>query len=855
MDDSSDQEQEPSSPPYDEEEVEDHNEEGSDAEDGDEGSFASANNHEDDEEDGNDGNNEDEGGEDEDEDDEEEGEGEEQEHHDGSEDDDDGNERPDDASYSAEDEMPHADESNGGSDGEGQGNSHGDGHDYGANPFPFPTPTLPALPPPDTTVDYSAVNPASSHNPTDSTVSRNPAYAPVTKPLPLGVTIHATPPRLQGKHHCRVVGCPKLLQTNNDGFCRAHFNMYSSKAAFGGNLGAGIGGDVDLEGAEFWVCKCGQRISNKQVRCGTCFKWKGGKREPFALKGEGDDGKKKKKKKKKKKDKSGGSAIEGDKAVKAGKKKKIKTEEVVLTDWTCECGEYLTAKKKRCGKCNRWRGGKRNTSIVIKRKKKNSSTFKKEDNGEPWKCDCGEMVSSLKARCGKCRHWKGGKKNSKSRMESHDMAREVKMEAQQLDPETQEDWACVCGEVIKGTKSRCGKCHHWRGGKRVVKNSTTPRKRKSEGPKNSASDPFEHENVDWRCSKCDTLMGAKKKRCSECMAWRYKRKKTKTGYTSESAVPELESTQENFLVQPLAHLPQSQLADITDTKMPVKPKNSINGNLNSLNMLNSVNALNTQSNLTQTNQESLTTNTINPISSELASAASALGINVGPNVSGSVNTSFYENTLHNYAGAGLRGNGNFASQFNPNHLSHNRFNLNQSNFNADHIFGRNSNDHSSPPYGLNTAANSTMNHTMSSMNHSMLGTNMQSRINMQNRNVMGGRTNMTSQSFNNPTSNSPSATMNNFSMSANTRSTLNSLFNNSSNLGGMGGMRGNNSWGDDRLMFNNHFDGMGGGGSNSNNFNINNSFPTGGNFDFPDSHGVMNHNGEVNRDDSPFIQI
>mmetsp|Transcript_22118 Transcript_22118/g.43898 ORF Transcript_22118/g.43898 Transcript_22118/m.43898 type:complete len:304 (-) Transcript_22118:2860-3771(-) len=301
MDDSSDQEQEPSSPPYDEEEVEDHNEEGSDAEDGDEGSFASANNHEDDEEDGNDGNNEDEGGEDEDEDDEEEGEGEEQEHHDGSEDDDDGNERPDDASNSAEDEMPHADESNGGSDGEGQGNSHGDGHDYGANPFPFPTPTLPALPPPDTTVDYSAVNPASSHNPTDSTVSRNPAYAPVTKPLPLGVTIHATPPRLQGKHHCRVVGCPKLLQTNNDGFCRAHFNMYSSKAAFGGNLGAGIGGDVDLEGAEFWVCKCGQRISNKQVRCGTCFKWKGGKREPFALKGEGDDGKKKKKKKKKSK--------------------------------------------------------------------------------------------------------------------------------------------------------------------------------------------------------------------------------------------------------------------------------------------------------------------------------------------------------------------------------------------------------------------------------------------------------------------------------------------------------------------------------------------------------------------------
>lgn len=865
MDDSSDQEQEPSSSPYEEEEDEDQNGEGSDAEDREEGSYASANNHEDDEEDGDDGdddgddgNNQDEGGEDEeededqDEDDEDEGGGEEQDNHEGSEDDDDANERPDDASYSAEDEKPRADESNGGFDSEGQDNNHGNGQADGADSFPFPTPKLPALPPPGTTADLSAAYHDSSHNPSDGTVSRNPAYAPVTKPLPLGVTIHATPPRLQGKHHCRVVGCPKLLQTNNDGFCRAHFNMYSSKAAFGGNLGEGSGGDVGVEGVEFWVCKCGQRISNKQVRCGTCFKWKGGKREPFALKGEGDGGKKKKMKKKKKKDKTGGSTIEGGKAVKAGKRKKIKSEEIVLTDWTCECGEYLTAKKKRCGKCNRWRGGKRNSITVIKRKKKNSSTLKKEDNGEPWKCECGEMVSAHKARCGKCRHWKGGKKNSKPRRESNDMAREANMEAQQSDPKTEEDWTCACGEVIKGTKSRCGKCHHWRGGKRVMK---TPRKRKSEGPKQSASDPFEHEELDWRCSKCDTLMGAKKKRCSECMAWRYKRKKTKTGYTSETALPKLESAQEDSFVQPLAHLPQSQLADITDPKMPIKPKNSINGNLNSINTLNSVNVLNTPSNLNQTNQESLTANTMNPISSELASAASALGINVGPNMSGSVNSSFYENNLHNYASAGLRGNGNFSSQFNSNQLSHNRFNLNQSNFNADHIFGRNSNDHSSSPYGLNSTANASMNPTMSSMNHSMLGANMQSRINMQNRNVMGGRTNMTSQSFNNPTSNSPSSTMNSFSMSANTRSTLNSLFNNSSNLGGMGGMRGNNAWGDDRLMFNNHFDGMGGSGSNSNNFNINNSFPTGGNYDFPDGHGVLNHNGEVNRDDSPFIQI
>jgi hypothetical protein len=46
-----------------------------------------------------------------------------------------------------------------------------------------------------------------------------------------------------------------------------------------------------------------------------------------------------------------------------------------------------------------------------KKKKKSKSVASSDNNsGEPWTCDCGEHMAAGRARCGKCRRWKGGKR-------------------------------------------------------------------------------------------------------------------------------------------------------------------------------------------------------------------------------------------------------------------------------------------------------------------------------------------------------------------------------------------------------------------------------------------------------------
>jgi len=49
--------------------------------------------------------------------------------------------------------------------------------------------------------------------------------------------------------------------------------------------------------------------------------------------------------------------------------------EIVGEPWTCECGERMAAGRKRCGKCRRWKGGKRETRWS--RKSVDSSATKK----------------------------------------------------------------------------------------------------------------------------------------------------------------------------------------------------------------------------------------------------------------------------------------------------------------------------------------------------------------------------------------------------------------------------------------------------------------------------------------------
>jgi hypothetical protein len=74
-------------------------------------------------------------------------------------------------------------------------------------------------------------------------------------PACAGVSIE---PPSKKKHPslCRVVGCKKQHQTNNKGFCRSHYNLIY---------------DGISEQDPYWLCPCGQQVSEHRSRCGVCF--------------------------------------------------------------------------------------------------------------------------------------------------------------------------------------------------------------------------------------------------------------------------------------------------------------------------------------------------------------------------------------------------------------------------------------------------------------------------------------------------------------------------------------------------------------------------------------------------------
>lgn len=82
--------------------------------------------------------------------------------------------------------------------------------------------------------------------------------------------------------------------------------------------------------------------------------------------------------------------------------------------WTCDnCGEKVEMRKSRCGSCHRWRGGKRQGGWTLG----SATNYDSDDGGidrtKDWSCDnCndGEIISASQTRCGKCNRWRGGKR-------------------------------------------------------------------------------------------------------------------------------------------------------------------------------------------------------------------------------------------------------------------------------------------------------------------------------------------------------------------------------------------------------------------------------------------------------------
>lgn len=169
--------------------------------------------------------------------------------------------------------------------------------------------------------------------------------------------------------------------------------------------------------------------------------------------------------------------------------------------WDCICGGQVPDIMARCGTCHRWRDGKHrlelSSSPGLKRAKNEvaeENTVEVDDNVEPWKCDCGNMIPSGKSRCGQCHHWKGGKRQGGWKLGS--MGRDYDSDE---DVDRTQDWEC-CGVIISAQKTRCGKCNGWRNGKRIAAAA------QSQEP--------------WLCAKCHISNPASRRRCGGCLTWK-----------------------------------------------------------------------------------------------------------------------------------------------------------------------------------------------------------------------------------------------------------------------------------------------------------------------------------------------
>ena len=76
----------------------------------------------------------------------------------------------------------------------------------------------------------------------------------------------------------------------------------------------------------------------------------------------------------------------------------------------------LLSTKSRCGKCHRWRGGKRKGGWKIKVSEVDESGIEWDKD---WTC-CEVMISADKKRCGKCNGWRGGKRVA-SKKQKHEV--------------------------------------------------------------------------------------------------------------------------------------------------------------------------------------------------------------------------------------------------------------------------------------------------------------------------------------------------------------------------------------------------------------------------------------------------
>ena len=142
------------------------------------------------------------------------------------------------------------------------------------------------------------------------------------------------------------------------------------------------------------------------------FQWRGGKRDKY-----------KPKKNKCIHTETGGNSAA---AVPAPSFPKIDANTIDQGHWNCtHCQNKVSLTKSRCGKCHRWRGGKRKGGWKIKVSDVDESGIEWDKD---WTC-CEVMISAAKKRCGKCNGWRGGKRVA-AKKQKHEVVDEDRHDTQ-----------------------------------------------------------------------------------------------------------------------------------------------------------------------------------------------------------------------------------------------------------------------------------------------------------------------------------------------------------------------------------------------------------------------------------------
>ena len=170
---------------------------------------------------------------------------------------------------------------------------------------------------------------------------------------------------------CKAVGCPKIAQTKQEGFCRNHFNQFM----------------ISTGQCESWECKCGMKIAVPSLRCGVCHRWRDGHHPAYTNSPQ----------------KSPGIAAPSPVAMTASRPKTYVPEDanVQISDVTLKNARgRVLCKVIGCGKAEQ----AQNDGFCRTHFNEFAITDgMDEDLSEKWTCECGNEWSVRQKRCGNTR--------------------------------------------------------------------------------------------------------------------------------------------------------------------------------------------------------------------------------------------------------------------------------------------------------------------------------------------------------------------------------------------------------------------------------------------------------------------